>query len=82
MSNEDNRFSARAARYVKVGTNVGAVAARVAAVQLGRDVERAARDHDAIGDREQRLDVVARAAGRDPQRDAARLLGDECSGIG
>ncbi len=30
MSNEDNRFSARAARYMKVGTNVGAVAARVA----------------------------------------------------
>jgi predicted unusual protein kinase regulating ubiquinone biosynthesis (AarF/ABC1/UbiB family) len=30
MSNEDNRFSARAARYVRVGTNVGAVAARVA----------------------------------------------------
>ena len=26
---EENRFSARAARYVKVGTNVGAVAARV-----------------------------------------------------
>ena len=30
MANEENRFSARAARYVRVGTNVGAVAARVA----------------------------------------------------
>ncbi len=32
MANDDeqNRFSARAARYVRVGTNVGAVAARVA----------------------------------------------------
>jgi hypothetical protein len=27
---EENRLSARAARYVRVGTNVGAVAARVA----------------------------------------------------
>ena len=34
MSNEDNRFSARAARYVKVGSNVGAVAARVAGQRL------------------------------------------------
>ena len=34
MSNEDNRFSARAARYVRVGTNVGAVAARVAGQRL------------------------------------------------
>ncbi len=31
---EENRFSARAARYVKVGTNVGAVAARVAGQRL------------------------------------------------
>ncbi|MFV0294514.1 MAG: ABC1 kinase family protein [Hyphomicrobiaceae bacterium] len=31
---EENRFSARAARYVKVGTNVGAVAARVAGSRL------------------------------------------------
>ena len=30
MDDEENRFSARAARYVRVGTNVGAVAARVA----------------------------------------------------
>ncbi len=38
MSNEDNRFSARAARYARVGGNVGAVAARVAAGRLfGRD---------------------------------------------
>ena len=34
MSNEDNRFSARAARYVRVGSNVGSVAARVAGQQL------------------------------------------------
>jgi predicted unusual protein kinase regulating ubiquinone biosynthesis (AarF/ABC1/UbiB family) len=35
---EENRFSARAARYVKVGSNVGAVAARVASQRLlGRD---------------------------------------------
>lgn len=32
--NEDNRLSARAARYVRVGTNVGAVAARVAGQRL------------------------------------------------
>ncbi len=34
MSNEENRFSARAARYVRVGTNVGVVAARVAGHRL------------------------------------------------
>ena len=34
MDNESNRFSARAARYMKVGTNVGAVAARVAGQRL------------------------------------------------
>jgi predicted unusual protein kinase regulating ubiquinone biosynthesis (AarF/ABC1/UbiB family) len=34
MTNEENRFSARAARYVKVGANVGAVAARVAGGRL------------------------------------------------
>ena len=47
MANEENRFSARAARYVRVGTNVGAVAARVAGGRLlGRDYEpaRAAAD--------------------------------------
>lgn len=32
--NEDNRLSARAARYVRVGTNVGAVAAKVAGQRL------------------------------------------------
>jgi hypothetical protein len=33
MANEENRFSARAARYMRVGTNVvGAVAARVAPI--------------------------------------------------
>jgi predicted unusual protein kinase regulating ubiquinone biosynthesis (AarF/ABC1/UbiB family) len=31
---EENRFAARAARYVRVGTNVGAVAARVASQRL------------------------------------------------
>lgn len=34
MSNEENRFSARAARYVKVGANVGGIAARVAGERL------------------------------------------------
>jgi len=34
MENEDNRFSARAARYMRVGTNVGAVAAKVAGQRL------------------------------------------------
>lgn len=34
MSDEENRFSARAARYVRVSTNVGAVAARVAGQRL------------------------------------------------
>jgi predicted unusual protein kinase regulating ubiquinone biosynthesis (AarF/ABC1/UbiB family) len=47
MADEENRFSARAARYVRVGTNVGAVAARVAGGRLlGRDYDpaRAAAD--------------------------------------
>jgi len=34
MADEENRFSARAARYVRVGTNVGSVAARVAGGRL------------------------------------------------
>ncbi len=34
MGNEENRFSARAARYVRVGTNVGGLAARVAGERL------------------------------------------------
>jgi len=34
MGNEENRFSARAARYVRVGTNVGGVAARMAGERL------------------------------------------------
>ncbi|MGD9783386.1 MAG: ABC1 kinase family protein [Hyphomicrobiaceae bacterium] len=34
MGDEDNRFSARAARYVRVGTNVGAVGLRVAGQRL------------------------------------------------
>ncbi len=41
MNNEDNRFSARAARYMKVGTNVGTVAAKVAGQRLfGMEVDR------------------------------------------
>lgn len=41
MSNEENRFSARAARYVRVGTNVGSVAARVAGQRfLGLEFDR------------------------------------------
>src|ERR1700680_4145233 len=39
---EANRFSARAARYARVGANVGGVAARIAAVRfLGLDRDRA-----------------------------------------
>ena len=34
MNNEENRFTARAARYVKVGANVGSIAARVAGQRL------------------------------------------------
>jgi predicted unusual protein kinase regulating ubiquinone biosynthesis (AarF/ABC1/UbiB family) len=41
MGNEENRFSARAARYVRVGTNVGGLAARVAGGRL------LGREHDA-----------------------------------
>ncbi len=38
MGDEENRFSARAARYVRVGTNVGGLAARVAGERLfGRE---------------------------------------------
>ena len=38
---EENRFAARAARYVRVGTNVGAVAARVAGSRLfGYELDR------------------------------------------
>jgi predicted unusual protein kinase regulating ubiquinone biosynthesis (AarF/ABC1/UbiB family) len=40
MSTEDNRFSARAMRYARVGSNVGAVAARVATGRLfGRELD-------------------------------------------
>lgn len=43
MSSEENRFSARAARYAKVGGNVGAVAARVATGRLfGREFNNSA----------------------------------------
>ena len=34
MDNEDNRFSARAARYMRVGTNVGSVGLRMAGQRL------------------------------------------------
>jgi predicted unusual protein kinase regulating ubiquinone biosynthesis (AarF/ABC1/UbiB family) len=50
---EENRLSARAARYVKVGTNVGAVAARVASQRLlgmgGDDASNAAALAAALG---------------------------------
>lgn len=52
---EANRFSARAARYAKVGANVGGVAARFAAQQLtggrtsGRDASNAAALAKALG---------------------------------
>ncbi len=52
---EANRFSARAARYAKVGANVGGVAARFAAQQLtggrtsGRDASNAAMLAKALG---------------------------------
>jgi len=45
--NERNRFSARAARYARVGANVGGVAARIAATRItgrGRNDERQAGD--------------------------------------
>ena len=44
MSDEErNRFSARAARYVRVGTNVGTVAAKLAGQRLfGMDIDRQA----------------------------------------
>ena len=47
MSNEDNRFTARASRYARVGTNVGTVAARYAGQRLlgiEQDRDKAARD--------------------------------------
>ncbi|MEQ8823938.1 MAG: AarF/UbiB family protein [Filomicrobium sp.] len=41
MTNEDNRFTARATRYARVGTNVGSVAARYAGRKLlGLDLDR------------------------------------------
>lgn len=41
MDDEQNRLAARAARYVRVGTNVGAVAAKVAGQRLlGMDLDR------------------------------------------
>ena len=50
---EENRLSARAARYVRVGTNVGAVAARVASQRLfgldGDDAKNAAALAAALG---------------------------------
>ena len=51
--NEDNRFSARASRYVKVGTNVGAVAVKLAGQRLlgleGNRTENAAALAAALG---------------------------------
>ena len=47
MANEDNRFSARAARYVRVGSSVGSVAARAVGNRMlgvARDPEIAAQE--------------------------------------
>ena len=63
---EQNRFSARAARYMRVGTNVGAVAARVAGSRLfGFEL-----------DREKNAAELARALGglKGPIMKAAQLL--------
>ncbi|MGE0701030.1 MAG: ABC1 kinase family protein, partial [Hyphomicrobiaceae bacterium] len=63
---EQNRFSARAARYVRVGTGVGAVAARVAGSRLlGLEV-----------DRDRNAAELARALGglKGPIMKAAQLL--------
>lgn len=63
---EQNRFSARAARYVRVGTGVGAVAARVAGSRLfGMEL-----------DRERNAAELARALGglKGPIMKAAQLL--------
>ncbi|MEZ5817536.1 MAG: AarF/UbiB family protein [Hyphomicrobiaceae bacterium] len=63
---EQNRFSARAARYVRVGTGVGAVAARVAGSRLfGVDL-----------DRDRNAAELARALGglKGPIMKAAQLL--------
>lgn len=53
MDEEENRLSARAARYVKVGTNVGSIAAKVAGQRLfgvgGRDGQNAADLAAALG---------------------------------
>ena len=53
MSSEDNRFSARAARYGRVATNVGSVAAKVAGQRLfgitGNDSQNAAALAAALG---------------------------------
>jgi len=53
VDEEENRLSARAARYVKVGTNVGSIAAKVAGQRLfgvgGRDGQNAADLAAALG---------------------------------
>ena len=53
MSSEENRFSARAARYTRVATNVGSVAAKVAGQRLfgiaGDDAKNAAALAAALG---------------------------------
>jgi len=64
--NEDNRFSARASRYVKVGTNVGAVAAKLAGQRL----------FGLEGDRSQNAAQLAAALGglKGPLMKVAQLL--------
>ena len=53
MDGEENRFSARAARYARVGANVGGVAARIAGARLfgidGRNASNAAALATALG---------------------------------
>ena len=63
---EENRFAARAARYMRVGTNVGAVAARVAGQRLfGIEGDRS---HNA-------MDLAAALGGlKGPIMKAAQLL--------
>ena len=60
---EANRFTARAARYVRVGTNVGTIAARVAGQRLlGREGDKS-RDAAALAAALGGLDAVVFTAG-------------------
>ena len=63
---EENRFSARAARYARVGANVGGVAARMAGARLlGRS----------LGDARNAADLTAALGGlKGPLMKVAQLL--------